>query len=181
MIALDSNILVYARRRETVPHERARDLVASLAEGKEPWALPWPCVYEFLRVVTHPRVFSPPTDLIAALEDLDSLLESPSLIMLGEGRRHPGYMRRMLIEGRAAGNIVHDAHIAALALEHGVRELWTTDKDFARFPGLRVRNPFVPEVSEQAARYAISSRAASRSTLNPRRRRGRLSPRKSTR
>ena len=181
MIALDTNILVYARRRETGPHEKARDLVASLAEGKEPWALPWPCVYEFLRVITHPRVFAPPTDLLAALEDLDSLLESPSLIMLGEGRRHRGHMRRMMLEGRAAGNIVHDAHIAALALEHGVRELWTTDKDFARFSGLRVRNPFdESDVSERGTRY-VTPRLGLRGTLSPRKRRGKASPRKSTR
>lgn len=143
MIALDTNILVHARREELAHHQAARDLVKRLAEGEEPWALPWPCVYEFLRVITHPRVFDPPTDLDIALEDLESLLSSPALVLLSEGTAHRTHLRRTVEPGRALGNLVHDAHIAALAIEHGVRELWTLDRDFARFPGLRTRNPFM--------------------------------------
>ena len=143
MIALDTNILIHARREELAHHESARILVKRLAEGEEPWALPWPCVYEFLRVITHPRVFDPPTDLDVALQDLESLLSSPVLVLLGEGTAHRMHMRRSIETGRAAGNLVHDAHIAALAIEHGVRELWTLDRDFTRFSGLRTRNPFM--------------------------------------
>lgn len=142
MIALDTNVLVHARREELPYHGEARALLVHLAEGREPWALPWPCVYEFVRVVTHPRVFDPPSELDRVLSDLESLLESPSLVLLGEGPAHRGHMRRALDGGRAAGNLAHDAHIAALALEHGVAELWTLDRDFSRFPGLRTRNPF---------------------------------------
>ena len=163
MIALDTNILVYARRRESAHHDRARKLLTALAEGDEPWALPWPCVYEFLRVVTHPRVFDPPTDLDSALQDLDSLLDSPSVVLLGEGPAHAAHLLRMANAGRAVGNLAHDAHIAALLVEHGVRELWTTDRDFARFPGLQLRNPFTEsEVHEPRARYrsAASRRSA---------------------
>lgn len=141
MIALDTNLLVYARRAELPEHRAARALLTRLAEGDEPWALAWPCVYEFLRVVTHPRVFDPPTPLARALDDLESLLASPSLVLLGEGPAHAGHLRRMVEGGGATGNLVHDAHIAALAVEHGVGELWTADRDFARFPGLRIRNP----------------------------------------
>ena len=139
MIALDTNILVYARREETEHHRAAAALLVDLAESDASWALPWPCVYEFLRVVTHPRVFDPPTDRRVALEDLTSLLASPSLVLLGEGR----HLHQALEAGAAIGNLVHDAHIAALCIEHGVRELLTVDRDFARFPGLRTRNPFV--------------------------------------
>jgi uncharacterized protein len=142
VIALDTNILVYARREEAPHHLEAVELLAGLAAGDRPWALPWPCVYEFLRIVTHRRVFDPPTDLDLALEDLQSLLASPSLAMLGEGPAHPEHLRRLVGEGGASGNLVHDAHIAALCVEHGVRELLTADRDFARFPGLRSRNPF---------------------------------------
>ena len=142
MIALDTNILVYARREEAPNHGKAKRLLKEFAEGDKPWALAWPCVYEFLRIVTHPRVFDPPTDIDDALEDLESLLGSPSLILLSEGPAHAGHLRKAVIEGRAIGNLIHDAHIAALAVEHGVRELWTADRDFARFPGLRLRNPF---------------------------------------
>lgn len=141
MIALDTNLLVYARREELPQHAVAHRLLTELATGDEPWALPWPCVYEFLRVVTHPRVFDPPTNVDRALEDLESLLESPSLVMLGEGPAHAAHLRHMVGGGQVRGNLVHDAHIAALALEHGVRELWTLDRDFARFPGIQVRNP----------------------------------------
>jgi toxin-antitoxin system PIN domain toxin len=154
VIALDTNILVYARRRETPHHAAALRLLTGLAEGDEPWALAWPCVYEFLRVATHPRIFDPPTDIGAALFDLESLFESPSLVLLGEGPAHPAHMRTMVDSGRAAGNLAHDAHIAALAVEHGVSELWTTDRDFSRFPGLRTRNPFLPQdLNEPKKRY----------------------------
>ncbi|HEY8210462.1 MAG TPA: TA system VapC family ribonuclease toxin [Myxococcaceae bacterium] len=144
MIALDTNILVYARRSELPHHGKARALLAELAEGDSPWALPWPCVYEFLKTVTHSRVFLRPTPLEDAVDDLESLLDSPSLAMLGQGPGHRQHLRRMVIGGAAVGSTVHDAHIAALALEHGVTELLTADRDFARFPGLRVRNPFAP-------------------------------------
>jgi uncharacterized protein len=142
VIALDTNILVYARREETTHHADAKSILHELAEGDEPWALPWPCVYEYLRVVTHPRVFDPPTELEAALEDLESLMESPSLVLLGEGPSHFGHLAQSVREGNARGNLAHDAHIAALAVEHGVGELWTSDRDFARFPGVRIKNPF---------------------------------------
>ena len=153
MIALDTNILVYARREESVHHARARDLLIRLSEGSEPWALPWPCLYEYLRIVTHPRIFSPPTGLERAIEDLESLFESPSLTLLGEGPAHAAHLRRFVLSGEARGNLAHDAHIAALAHEHGVRELLTTDRDFARFPDIRVRNPFESVLHESSRRY----------------------------
>ena len=166
MIALDTNILVYARRAESAHHPAARRLLKNLAEGDDPWALAWPCVYEFLRVVTHPRVFDPPTPLQAALEDLESLLQSPSLTLLGEGPSHPSHMLRSVESGQAVGNLAHDAHIAALASEYGVSELWTTDRDFSRFPGLRSRNPFLePRVNEPRARYRGRTRAARRARV----------------
>jgi predicted nucleic acid-binding protein len=100
-------------------------------------------VYEFLRIVTHPRVFDPPTPLKDAIEDLESLFQSPSLVFLGEGPAHATHLCRVIREGQASGNLAHDGHIASLVMEHGVRELWTIDRDFTRFPGLRIRNPFV--------------------------------------
>lgn len=163
MIALDTNILVYARRRESVHHAAARRLLVGLAEGENAWAIPWPCVYEFLRVVTHPRVFDPPTPLASALEDLESLFESPSLTLLGEGPAHPAHLRAMVAGGAAAGNLAHDAHIAALVVEHGAREVWSTDRDLARFPGLTVSNPFDPTaLHEPPRRYRSRRRAPAR-------------------
>lgn len=157
MIALDTNVLVYARRKELPRHEAALALLAKLAVGANAWALPWPCVYEYLRVVTHPRLFRPPSDLSRVLDDLDRLLDAPALSLLGEGPAHRGHLRRMVEAGDARGNLAHDAHIAALLREHGVREFWTTDRDFRRFPGIAVRDPFADDaVHETRVRYATS-------------------------
>lgn len=142
MIALDTNILIHARRQEMEHFAAADRELRRLAEGDVPWAIPWPCIYEFIRVMTHPRVFSPPSDPAALIADVEQLLESPSLQLLGDGPAHAGHMLRALRGGEAWGSLVHDAHIAALLYEHGVREFWTLDRDFARFPGLNAVNPF---------------------------------------
>ena len=93
-------------------------------------------------MVTHPRVFAPPTPVTAGLDDVESLLQSPSVNTLGEGPMHRLHLDRTIRSSRAAGNLVHDAHIAALLIEHGVTEVLTADRDFSRFPGLRMRDPF---------------------------------------
>ena len=142
MRAVDTNILVYAEITSSQHHDVACDLLALLAEDVRPWAIPWPCIYEFLRIVTHPRVFHPPVPLEHALEDLDRILGSPSLVLLHEMSRHAELMRNVLVDSGATGNLVHDAHIAALCIEHGVNELLTGDRDFARFSGLSIVNPF---------------------------------------
>jgi toxin-antitoxin system PIN domain toxin len=142
LIAVDTNILVYAVRQETPYHDRALNLMTSLAENGDPWAIPWPCLYEFLRVVTHPKVFAPPSTTEIALESIERFRESPSLVMLGDGPAHLRHMLQIIRASAAMGNLVHDAHIAALCQEHGVSELYTMDRDFSRFPGLRVVHPF---------------------------------------
>lgn len=142
MIAVDTNVLVYAEMKAAPFHARALALITSLAEGDAQWAVPWPCVYEFLRVVTHPRVFKPPMTLEDARSDLRALLAAPSVVLLSETDRHAQILDELLARSGATGNLVHDAHIAALCLEHGVRELVTADTDFAKFAGLKVRNPF---------------------------------------
>jgi toxin-antitoxin system PIN domain toxin len=140
--AIDTNVLVYAEMAASLHHAVARRFLGDLAEGPRPWAIPWPCVYEFLRIVTHPRVYHPPAPLRVALADLRSILASPTLVLLSETARHGEVMAGVLEASSAAGNLVHDAHIAALCLEHGVSELVTGDRDFSRFPGLRVLHPF---------------------------------------
>jgi uncharacterized protein len=140
--AVDTNVLVYAEIRSSRHHACASDLLRSLAESGLPWAIPWPCVYEFVRVVTHPRVYHPPAPMDVVLTDLAAILASPSLVLLGETSRHAEIMATVVRQSGATGNLVHDAHIAALCLEHGVTELLTGDRDFSRFAGLRVSDPF---------------------------------------
>jgi toxin-antitoxin system PIN domain toxin len=143
MQAIDTNILVFAKIRSSPHHSLARKILAELAEGSMPWAIPWPCVYEFLRVVTHPRVYHPPVPVKVALQDLRRILDSPTLILLHETAKHPEVMMSVIEEAGVSGNLVHDAHIAALCIEHGISEFVTGDQDFSRFPSLSIKNPFV--------------------------------------
>jgi uncharacterized protein len=143
MQAVDTNVLVFAEIRSSPYHAVARKTLMDLAEGSVPWAIPWPCVYEFLRVVTHPRVYHPPVPTKVALRDLRRILESPTLILLHETVNHPDVMLAVIEEADVSGNLVHDAHIAALCIEHGISELLTGDRDFSRFPSLTIRNPFL--------------------------------------
>ena len=144
MRAVDTNVLVYAGRVEPPEHAIAEAVLRALATGPEPWVLPWPCVYEFLRVVTHSRVFRPPTPLHEAWAEVELLLDSPSVVPMAEGVHHREVLRDLLRTVPITGNILHDAHIAALLIEHGVDEIITADEDFRRFPGLKVTNPFRP-------------------------------------
>ncbi len=143
MIAVDTNLLVYAHRADATEHTAAVDVLRGLAEGRARWALPWPCIHEFIAIVTHPRIFSPPTPLPAALDQVDAWLESPVVTTLTESTGYWERLRDQLKGGRVAGARVHDARIATLCLHHGVRELWSADRDFCRFPQLAVRNPLI--------------------------------------
>lgn len=141
MIAVDTNLLVYADRSDLPQHARARAVLEELFHGTEPCGIPVFCLTEYVRVVTHPRLFLAPTRLDDALDNTAALLESPSCILLLPGERFADLFRRSSREADARGNLVFDAAIAALCLEHRVAELWTADRDFSRFPGLRLRNP----------------------------------------
>jgi toxin-antitoxin system PIN domain toxin len=143
VIALDTNVLVSAHRRDHEFHQRASGTVRSVAEGASTWAIPWPCIHEFLAIVTHARIFDPPSTLDEALAQVDTWLESPTLVLVGERFDHWSHLRPLLFESRVVGGLVHDARVAAVCLAHGVTELWTADRDFGRFPLLRVRNPLV--------------------------------------
>jgi toxin-antitoxin system PIN domain toxin len=143
MIAVDSNILVYAHREESEWHDPAERLVRELAEGATGWAIPWPCVHEFLAITTHSRIFRTPTPLAAALDQVDAWFESPSVVTLAEDAGYWATLRTLVAQARVDGPRIHDARVAALCLSHGVRELWTADRDFSLFPALRVRNPLV--------------------------------------
>jgi toxin-antitoxin system PIN domain toxin len=143
MIALDTNLLVYSHREDSQWHAVAYELIEELAESLTPWAIPWPCIHEFLSIVTHPKIFDPPTPFEAALEQVEAWLQSPSLLTLCEAEGYWDILRPLIQTGRIIGPQVHDARIAALCKTHGIDELWSADRDFGRFPGLPVRNPLV--------------------------------------
>ena len=144
MIAVDTNLLVYAHREDSEWHEPARACLVELADSGNAWGVPWSSVHEFLAIVTHPRIYDPPTPTPTAFEAMVAWRESPGLQLLHEG---PGYLEkleRLCVEGRITGARIHDARIAAICLNHGVTELWTADRDFARFPELKTFNPLLP-------------------------------------
>jgi uncharacterized protein len=147
LIAVDTNILVHAHREDSPFHAAAFRRVRQLAEGPATWAVPWPCLHEFLSIVTHPRIYAPPTSLPRALDQVDAWLESPSLALLTEAPAYWPILRSLLARGQVAGPQVHDARVAALCRQHGVRELWSADRDFNRFPGLSVINSLVADRS----------------------------------
>ena len=143
MIAVDTNILVYSHREESAWHADALARVTALAEGAAAWAIPWPCLHEFLSIVTHPRIYRPPTPMAQALDQVEAWLESPRLVLLSEASDHWHQLKHLSLHGKIAGPQIHDARIAALCLAHGVAELWTADRDFSRHPALKTRNPLV--------------------------------------
>lgn len=143
MIAVDTNVLVYVHREDSPWHEAAFARLSELAEGRAAWAIPWPCLHEFLAIVTHPQIYNPPSPLETALAQVEAWLEAPGLVLLGETGSYWPELRATLTMGRVAGPQVHDARIAALCSLHGVQELWTADRDFSRFPELKARNPLV--------------------------------------
>jgi len=146
MRVVDTNILVYAHREEMPFHDRAQAIVRRLSEGNGVWAIAWPSIHEFLAVVTNPRLFKIPTPMEKAWSFFDVLGESPSLRLLSETSEHYATLRSILETSKTVGPKVHDARIAALCLEHGAEALLSADRDFSRFPALRVINPLVATI-----------------------------------
>ncbi len=135
MIAVDTNVLIYAHRGESPQHDAAKRHLVALAEGSGAWAIPVFCLGEFLRVVTHARVFDPPYRVNEAVDALERILGSPSLEILTPGERYWRLLAEAMVEGEAIGNLAFDAQIVAVCREAGVRALLTEDRDFDRFRG----------------------------------------------
>ena len=144
MIAVDTNVLVYSHRGESPFHARAVVALNELRVASVPWAIPWPCIHEFMAIVTNPRIFRSPTPIGTALQAVDAWLESVSLHLLSESHGYLGKLKELAMASLVAGSRIHDARIAALCLHHGVSELWTADRDFSAFPQLNTRNPLIP-------------------------------------
>jgi uncharacterized protein len=141
MIAVDTNVLVYAHRPDSPHHAAAAAAVKCLAEGVAPWAIPWPCVHEFLSVSTNLKIFRPPSPPEVAIQQVEIWMECPTLRLLGEPAGYWQELRAAFLTGKLRGPQVHDARIHAICRAHGVRELWSADRDFSRMRGLTIVNP----------------------------------------
>lgn len=140
MLLLDVNVLVYAHREDTPEHKAFRGWLEQIVAAETPFAVPELVLSGFLRVVTHPRIFAPPTPLDQALAVVDALRAQPNYVSIAPGPRHWDLFVGLCRTANAKGGLVPDAYLAALAIESG-SEWITTDRDFARFPGLRWRHP----------------------------------------
>lgn len=143
MIAVDTNLLVYAHRNDAQFHVEARAALKELAEGKQRWAVPWPCAHEFIAVVTHPRIYKNPTPFDVAMAALHALNDLPNMDFIAEGEGYLDQLESIAKAAKIQGGIVHDARIAAICKFHGINQLWSADRDFSRFPLLKVRNPLL--------------------------------------
>ncbi len=140
MIVLDVNLLLYAYDRTTPEHAKARAWVEEVFSGQEPVGLPWQTISAFVRIMTHPAVPGERLSIRSAVAIADQWLKLPNVRALAPTERHWALFQEMLVKGDAPGRLTTDAALAALAIEHaGV--LYTNDRDFARFPGLRWMNP----------------------------------------
>lgn len=145
MFVVDTNILVYAANRAAPEHACCLDMIKKWRSQALPWYLTWKIIYEFLRVVTHPRVMPHPWDLWQAWCFVEALLSSPSLTLLTETDRHPFVAAEVFkrLGPVLSGNLIHDAHTAVVMLEHGIRMIYTRDSDFHRFDFLEVIDPLI--------------------------------------
>ena len=142
MLAVDTNVLVYAANATSQFHRPCREWLDRQRRRPDAWYISWPIVYEFLRVATHPRILPRPWTVSAAWEFVLALLASPGLGILVPTQRHADVAGEVFAELRyLAGNIIHDAHTAVLMREHGIRRICTLDSDFSRFPFLEVVDP----------------------------------------
>jgi hypothetical protein len=143
MIVIDTNILVYAHRGESPFHSQAVDAMDRLAASGRPWGTVWQCVHEFAAIVTHPKIYKPPSTVEQCLAEISNWRACPTFRCIAEGPVHWETLQRVLRDGRVQGPMVHDARIAAVCIAHGVEELWSVDRDFSRFPKLKVVNPLM--------------------------------------
>jgi uncharacterized protein len=144
MILIDANLLLYAVNSAAARHDDARRWLDTTLSGTEEAGFAWPVILAFLRIATHPGLFPRPLSIRAAAAKMDAWLEQPVARVLDPSTGHWGRFSALLQETQCAGNLIQDAHLAALAMEHGAR-LYSSDADFSRFPNLNWRNPLAEE------------------------------------
>ncbi|MBX7147745.1 PIN domain-containing protein [bacterium] len=144
MIAVDTNILVYCHRKDSPFYSKASEKLQELASSGERWVIPWACLYEFLSITTHPRIYSPPSSLNEAINQVEAWLECPTLELISESQTDQWpVLRDTLKASHVTGPRIHDARIAAVCKAHGVNILWSCDRDFSRFQEIKTLNPLI--------------------------------------
>jgi toxin-antitoxin system PIN domain toxin len=140
--SIDVNILLYASDRSSPKHQAALSFLESRSSGGELFCLAWPVMMSYLRIATHPRIFSHPISPKQALDNVEALLNLPHVRVLAEGEGFLNIYREVAGAFPVRGNLVPDAHLAALLRQHDVPTLYTNDADFRKFPFLKVLSPF---------------------------------------
>jgi toxin-antitoxin system PIN domain toxin len=143
MIALDTNILIHAHRADAALHNNAREVVKKLAQSPAPWGICFHSLVEFYGVATRITIWQTPSSPEQAIDQINAWRESPSLRILRDTTDTLDILSEIATESRINGAMIHDARIAACCRSHGVRELWTVDRDFSRFPALKTKNPLL--------------------------------------
>ena len=141
-ITLDANVLLYASDAASPRHARARELLETVAVGPELTYLFWPTIMAYLRIATHPAIFERPLSTRDAMANVEALLSRPHVRAPGEPAEFWRRYQAVVADAMPQGNLVPDAHLVALMLESEVRTIWTHDRDFRRFSGIEVRDPF---------------------------------------
>ncbi len=141
MNAIDTNILVYAHRRDVAWHEKARKFLETTLQGSQSIGIPYHCLVEFFGIVTNPRIFKSPTSGEEAVKQCENLLQAPALTVLTESSDSFSGLAGILVKSRVIGAQVHDARVASVCIENGVKIIYTLDRDFSRFAPLKSENP----------------------------------------
>jgi uncharacterized protein len=146
VIAVDTNLLVYAHRPESEFHADALTMMRRLTEGTQRWGIPIPCFWEFYAVVTNARIYARPSTTDIAFRQISAWRGSPSFAALSTTANHLHTLEALCVVGKVTGGMVHDARIASICIENGVSELWTADRDFSRLRGIKAINPLVNDM-----------------------------------
>ena len=140
--SLDVNVLLYASDRSSDRHDHARRFVETCAAGPEILCLAWPTLMSYLRIATHSRIFSTPLSPDEALGNMSALLGLPHVRAVSELEGFLDAYKHVTGETSVRGNLVPDAHVAAILFQHGVRTLYSNDRDFRKFSAIELRDPF---------------------------------------
>jgi len=138
----DANVLLYAINKECDVHQAARAFVQQLAAKQETWILPWPVVHAFMRISTHPGIFPSPLSPEDALSVMEDIMRLPHVVCVGEGNRFRDHYRTDVLDLHLRGAAISDALVMSILREQGVTTLYTRDRDYLRFKGIDVVDPF---------------------------------------